>query len=855
MQQWLDRCMTGNFEKKHILPFFWQHGETRDVLEEEINAIKMSGIDEFCVESRVHPYFCEDKWWEDFQFLLDEAEKRKMRVWLLDDKKFPTGYANNYIKDFPDLRKVSIRVEYRDFYGPSYDCSVIAPFLEEGESYISVTAFNRKKNGNDLYGIPVDLMPAMSDGLLRFDIPDGIWRVYFIIKTFKSPKGKENYIDVLSKESCRAMINAVYQPHFDHFGKYFGNTFAGFFSDEPGFNNDFGCYDSKLGKEGMLIPWNDALLDIFASNSLMSVEEILLYLPSLWHNTEKTSEIRQLYMDAVSKMYSENFSFLLGDWCRDHNVMYIGHIIEDMNTHMRLGHGAAHYFRALDGQDMAGVDVVLHQIIPGINNIDHTAFVFGNIADTEFYNYALAKLASSHAHIQSLKKGRAMCEIYGAYGWAEGLCMQKRLADHMLVRGINYFVPHAFNPKYPDNDCPPFFYAGGNNPQFELFSELMTYMQRCCFLLSNGEHIASVAILYNAEAEWSGGKYIMFQKVAKQLMQNQIDFDIIHEDALYAALAEKNNLKINNRFYNTLVIPYCEILPYKMIETISKLSDDGVFVIFTDGRPAFSSEKQNINGMLNKSTVVDLDKLADFLRGKNIFDIVLNKKEENLRIMHSKYSCGDVFMFVNEDTHKTIDAVLISGKDEYFFYDAWDNKMLKPEKTDEGVRIKLEPGESIFLIKGYKGDNIPLYGCYEVHTKIQELTYDVSIKSVGDDGFTHYITTTQLFNLTARENFQRFCGTIRYETEFYAEDEMEFSGVNLGIVGETAKVWINGEYCGVKICRPYVFDFRHKLKKGKNKMIIETINNPGYKERDVFSTFLQLPPSGVIGPVSFIYNK
>ena len=39
-----------------------------------------------------------------------------------------------------------------------------------------------------------------------------------------------------------------------------------------------------------------------------------------------------------------------------------------------------------------------------------------------------------------------MCEIFGVYGWREGLKLEKYLADHFLVRGINRFVPHAFNP-------------------------------------------------------------------------------------------------------------------------------------------------------------------------------------------------------------------------------------------------------------------------------------------------------------------------------------------------------------------------------------------------------------------------
>lgn len=56
-----------------------------------------------------------------------------------------------------------------------------------------------------------------------------------------------------------------------------------------------------------------------------------------------------------------------------------------------------------------------------------------------------------------------MCELFGAYGWSEGNRLCKWLADYMLVRGVNHFVPHAFDAApFPDADCPPHFYAHGH---------------------------------------------------------------------------------------------------------------------------------------------------------------------------------------------------------------------------------------------------------------------------------------------------------------------------------------------------------------------------------------------------------
>ena len=79
-----------------------------------------------------------------------------------------------------------------------------------------------------------------------------------------------------------------------------------------------------------------------------------------------------------------------------------------------------------------------------------------------------------------------MCEVFGAYGWAEGGPVMKWLLDYLLVRGVNHFVPHAFSPAFPDPDCPPHFGAAGKDPQYEAFSKLMTYGNRAAHLLTGG---------------------------------------------------------------------------------------------------------------------------------------------------------------------------------------------------------------------------------------------------------------------------------------------------------------------------------------------------------------------------------
>lgn len=495
--------------------------------------IHESGIGAVCIESRPHPDFADPGWWRDMDIIMDEAKKRGMRVWVLDDSHFPTGYANGWIKDkYPNKGKIYLAERHIDACGPMANASFIIDGLLNQMNFmnphakptvddrlLAVVASCRTGCGEDVNETLIDLTQKVCDGTLYWDVPEGIWRVFVIYETRSGGGGNLDYLNIIDADSVKVLMAAVYEPHFARCNEDFGRTFAGFFSDEPGMGNTTGfMFDESIGRRKMPLPWSSEALQLLEKEMGSDYRR---YLPCLWYNADKKSPvIRFKYMDIVTRLYEKNFSRQLGDWCKKRNVEYIGHMIEDQNNHARLGSGACHFYRALAGQDMSGVDVVIQQILPGFDLVGHD--FFGGAWDGEFFHFDLAKMASSLGHIDPVKKGRTMCELFGAYGWMEGLKLMKWLTDHMLVRGINWLVPHAFSPhEYPDNDCPPHFYARGSNLQFRHFGLLMRYANRICHLLSGGVHVAPVGILYHAEAEWCG-EYMPFQKPARLIAQCQI---------------------------------------------------------------------------------------------------------------------------------------------------------------------------------------------------------------------------------------------------------------------------------------------------------------------------------------------
>lgn len=103
-------------------------------------------------------------------------------------------------------------------------------------------------------------------------------------------------------------------------------------------------------------------------------------------------------------------------------------------------------------------------------------------------------------------------------------------------------------------------------------------------------------------------------------------------------------------------------------------------------------------------------------------------------------------------------------------------------------------------------------------------------------------------NLNQADGLPRFSGTIRYEGTFAVDAEKRLQ-LELGEVGETAEVFVNGKSAGVKIAPPYTFDLSHLARKGENALTIDVTNTLVYRMHDGFSAYHAIAASGLIGPV------
>ena len=842
MNQTIEKLLGGEYEN-HMLPFFWQHGEDEETLRDYMRAISEANCGAVCVESRPHPDFCGEKWWADMGVILGEAGKRGMKVWILDDSHFPTGFANGAVKDKPaELHRQSVCAAPVTFEGGARTVSLLAegmippefkpanvmeqyilsgllkdaPHFDD-DKVIAVTAVNAESKETLFLPVPEKGEP------LVFEKPEGTWTVY-VIGLSRNCGPHREYINMLDPESVRILIDAVYEPHWAHYKEDFGKTIAGFFSDEPEIGNGHLYYfDNLLGTDQDL-PFARTM-PAELEKRLGSSWANLLYL--LWENNadpDETARVRHAYMDAVTQLLRENFSRQIGAWCRAHGVKYIGHMIEDNNAHARTGSSLGHYFRGLDGQDMAGIDDIGGQVLPQGED-EPTQGMVGMSRDGEFYHYMMANLAASGAAIQPEKHGDAMCEIFGAYGWEEGVRLEKYLADHFLVNGINWFVPHAFSPApFPDPDCPPHFYAHGHNPQYRHFAALMAYMNRIATLTSGGVRKASYAILYHGESEWMG-EAMLSQKPARKLAEAQIEFDTLPSDVFaererYHTQTGKT-LKVNTQEYRALIVPKAAYITKEAAAAVSELTEKGCPVYFIEERPAG----------VTSGEVIGLDGLV----GKLQQDIVFTPEEAHIRAMHYKGK-AEVYFFVNEAAEPYRGSVRIPYDGPAYIYDAWENRIYDAGLKDGKMDIELLPLHSCLLILD-EPDAAKLEKPAVCCGKEQVLTtWKRSLcRAIDYPEFEGAKEVTLPDELSKEEPF--FSGYVRYETSLDCPEAPAAGAAGDGTCGsdkpcgsvvlevtdahEGVEVFVNGKSCGIQIAPPFVYNITPYLQKGENKVAIE----------------------------------
>lgn len=837
-----------NTTDDYLFPFLWLRGESDEQLIEEMHRIYDCGIRQVCLESRPHPDFMGPGWWHDLDLLISTAKELGMKLWILDDDRFPTGHCNGWIRNrYPERARLFLKETHADVLGLGYEAALRISMPEDGRIIGVIACAKPSWDDQALTACDARVLTDQYDeekGILYFTLPRGRWRIFTLFTTHNGGS-RSDYMNLIDAQSVHTLIEAVYELHYARYGHEFGKTILGFFSDEPELGNMPGYeMDAGLGRPGILLPWSEALAERLKG---AWKEAWLIHLLACWYEVDDLApQSRWRMMKEITDLVHRCFSGQVGDWCRRHSVSYIGHIIEDSGAHTRTGCSIGHYFAEMRGQDMAGVDVVHFQILPGFDDPIHRWIDWED--DGSFFHYGLAKLASSEARLDEKKQGRALCEIFGNYGWAEGVGLMQWLAQHMLVRGVNRFVPHAFSPAdFPDPECPPHFYARGNNPQYRYFQKLCMQMQRVCGLLEGGEPVIDAAVLYHAESEWCDAAAMPFHAVMKELLTRQVDCDVIPAMDLARVQWQDGAFHIGNATYRMLILPACHYLPVEAAIFARQAAEHGVRVIQVNALPQKSCSAEPLPVAWDSAVqVVSLHELAAAVQRKATAVCRILTENRALRMRAVRQGRKLVVLLVNESPYdEVVTDILFENTRQMTVYDAWHDQ----EESYAGNRypLRLLPGElQIFILSSEEAEG----AC--VRSLKSEHALSVAWRVRTPDG--EQLQLSGYPNLTGRNCASVQAGTFTYEGTFaWSGEETGQAKLRLTDVNDCADVYLNGVFLGNVITNGRL-NVQSALVPGDNILRIDVTNTLFWTTNDNVSSNMAVPQTGLAAaPVLEIY--
>jgi len=687
-------------------PLFWLHGdESKERLETYVGKVAEGGNGCFTTESRPHNDWLGPGWWRDLDICLDAAKKNGLHLWLFDEKWWPSQAVAGKVP--PRYAAKRLEVATLEVEGPR----MVAAEGYGGERYIAAVAGRVTADGKVEGDTLVDLARYVDGNRLSWQAPAGKWRIFKF--THKQAPGliqvggSQLTVDGASKDCVDWYLQTVYQPHFDRYRADFGKTIRGFFYDEPETPGDWGTELNRVLAEWK-VDWKKAY--VAYKGELAGEEQVAA---------------RYQYLDALAEAWGRTMYGGIAQWCRQHGVKSTGHFMEHSKLYQHPEFCAGDMMRLQGHGDMGGIDAVFDQ------------FVMGKRETRDAPCWQTPKLGSSISHAYGKEDDVAMVEIFGARGQNLTYPEMKWWTDHMQVSGVNFLIPHSFNPRAPkDTDCPPYFYNGGFEPRWPLYRVFADYTSRLSLMLTGGRHVCPVALLHLGQSAHCG-KHVLPDQISESLQDALYDCDWLPYEVFEKdTKVGQAGLEMRDERYRVLIVPPVEVIPYSTLAKAKQFLDRGGVVLAYGFLPSKSAT-------LGK-TAQDITQLREAIWGQptpglnvcrtspaggrsyrlpaqptpeqlqqvlakdaNVhptLEVLEGRTDHWLHVLHRVRAGRDVFFIANQN-HQGEPRTFrfrITAEGTPECWDAMRNEITALPFTREGGKVELsltmEPNESVLLV-------------------------------------------------------------------------------------------------------------------------------------------------------------
>ena len=239
-------------------------------------------------------------WFERVRYAVGQARDLDMRVWLMDEGCYPSGFVGGKVTRERPGQRMQV---------------LVAKQTEQGK---------------------VEVKPEYRTSATRYIHAPGFRK-----------DATYSLFDALDPQATRDFLADVHEQYKKYIGDEFGRTVLGFMGDEPSFPG---------------VPYTARIYDEFERRKGYDIRPHLAQLFAT-QPTEESRRIRADYWDVWTDLYRDNFFGLQAEWCAREKLEFLMHLCgeEDMRTLLALN---GDYFKCLRPVQVPGVDAIWRQIWP-----------------------------------------------------------------------------------------------------------------------------------------------------------------------------------------------------------------------------------------------------------------------------------------------------------------------------------------------------------------------------------------------------------------------------------------------------------------------------------------------------------
>jgi hypothetical protein len=615
------------------------------------------------------PYLSEG-WFDLVGTAVHEAARRGMRVWIIDEGKYPSGFAGGkFSRERPDLRMQALVIGERLPVAPGETVTRALP-----PEVVSAAAVRLPEGTSRVLDV--------RDGRLRWTAPpEGRWEIWLAIHDFRtSPtrsvnnptRGKDtssSLFDYLNPAGTRQFIAFTHEQYRRRLGAEFGRTILGFRGDEPDYGHT---------------PWTPGILDEFRRRKGYDVRP---YLASdfVRSPSDEVRRARADYWDVWSALFGENFFGIQAEWAARNGLEHLTHVNHEDRAPL-LARSDGDYFRDMRSIQIPGIDVIWNQLWPDSTPAD------------------FPKLASSAAHL--FGRPRAFSESFAAFNPRPTVAQAKWVIDHQLARGISFFE-FMF---YPSS-------AGGRGGASgyladPAFPALDLYTRRLSYLLSQGRPAARIAVYYPTTSFWLGDTAAdpANLSVARQLLEAQRDFDWVDDGSLASLLTPRGGSlrNLSGTGYRAVIVPSVTAISRAALDRLRELARAGGSVVFLGRTPTMVVDRTFLHPgsapELGWATLEASGELTPRVRAALPEpDLQMDRPAPRLSYLHRHLADAELYFLFNEGSDGVSTGVTLEGRGPVQAWDALSGEVSDVASTagpGDHVRLplRLGPWETRLLV-------------------------------------------------------------------------------------------------------------------------------------------------------------